>query len=144
MVTLNFTLLIELGLFLLFMWVTHKLFFKPVLRTMDERDESIEQDHAQAEEDSKNARSIDAKHIAELTRIRRAAEAEYAEAKRKTSKDHGEFVRAERTRSDQTVAKAREKAILDIEVIRPAVLESSPEMVRLISERLNVAEGGND
>ena len=144
MVTLNLTMLIELGLFLVFMWVTHKVVFVPALRNMDNRETSIEQDHAQAQENKEKADALNSEYLSELTRIRREAETRLVEAKHKSAKAHMEFVHAERSRSNETVATARQKAFQDAEAIRTTVLDSSPELIQLISERLNDAKGGTE
>jgi F0F1-type ATP synthase membrane subunit b/b' len=144
MVTLNFTLLIELGLFLVFMWVTHKLFFVRALRNMDDREAAIEDDHAQAQKNVDKAKAVHSEYLSKLTGIRRAAETRLAEAMHSTARAHMKFVRGERVRSEETIAKAREKATKDAEAIRDTVIESSPEMIALISECLNAPPGGDE
>ena len=59
MVNLNITLLVELGLFLLFLWVTTKIIIRPALATMDRRSAQIEGDRASAND-----------HVAEADRLR--------------------------------------------------------------------------
>ena len=49
MVTINATIIVELVLFLLFLWGTQRYILAPVLKNIDEREDSIEQDRAQAE-----------------------------------------------------------------------------------------------
>jgi F-type H+-transporting ATPase subunit b len=139
MVTLNFTLLIELGLFLVFMWVTHKMFFVPTIRNMDDRDESIGQDYVQAEANVEKAKALTSEYRSELIRIRGEAETQLAEAKHKTAQEHMKFVQTERARSDETVAKARAKARKEVDDNRDFIISSSTEMVNLISQRLNAS-----
>ena len=46
MVTINLTLFVQLGLFLIFMWGARKLIFDPILKVLDSREEKLEQDQA--------------------------------------------------------------------------------------------------
>ena len=86
MITINLTLLIEFGLFILFLWVANKMMFRPILRVMDEREEKITGDTTNAERDSAEAQMAEERFIAQITdahqeaarRLRHARQEAYA------------------------------------------------------------------
>ena len=67
MITINLTLLIEFGLFILFLWVANKMMFRPILRVMDEREEKITGDTTNAERDSAEAQMAEERFITQIT-----------------------------------------------------------------------------
>jgi F-type H+-transporting ATPase subunit b len=85
MIVLNFTLVVQLLLFLLFLYVTNKFVIRPLLVVMDARSAELEDDVAAAEADSKEAAQIDANvkerlvnvHQEEALRLRKARLDEY-------------------------------------------------------------------
>lgn len=78
MVTINLTIVVQLVLFLLFLWVMNKLVLQPVLRRLDEREHDIEQNARAAKEDAKTAKALESQYTAELSAARRAAAARFA------------------------------------------------------------------
>ena len=70
MVTINATLLVELILFLVFLWGTQRYILTPVLKNMDERTDSIENDHAQAESNTTASVALEKKYRHEIAVIR--------------------------------------------------------------------------
>ncbi len=76
MIALNLTLVIQFVLFLLFLWGTNKMVFRPLLKTMDARKAKIEGDRATAETETREVHELDA------TYTKRLASAHQASAKR--------------------------------------------------------------
>lgn len=73
MITLNFTLVVELALFLVFLWVTNQIVVRPLLRTMDARTAKVEQDRAAAEADTQEAQRIEALYVERLANAHQTA-----------------------------------------------------------------------
>ena len=87
MIALNFTLVVQLLLFLLFLYVTNKVVLRPLLKTMDARSAKVEKDTAAAEADSREAERVEGAvknrltgiHQEEALRLRKARHDEYQE-----------------------------------------------------------------
>ena len=136
MVTLNLTLVIEVGLFLIFLWGTARFILRPVLRTLDERDAVIEQDHAQAAVDMEEANTLESQYARELLDIRQRADKAYRDARHETRKGHADAVAKANEWADQAVAEAHDKATRLVAGQRSALVKAVPEVAGLIAERL--------
>lgn len=73
MIALNFTLVVQLGLFLLFLWGTNRFVFRPLLRTMDARNDKLEQDRVHAETDAQEAKRLETLYTDRLTTAHQVA-----------------------------------------------------------------------
>ncbi len=73
MITLNFTLVVELALFLVFLWVTNQIVVRPLLRTMDARTAKVDQDRAAAEADTQEAQRLEALYVERLANAHQAS-----------------------------------------------------------------------
>jgi len=69
MITPNFTLLVEVALFLIFLGASYRFVWRPLLETMDARSSKIEQDKLSAEECKKEAQRLDALYRQQLTEV---------------------------------------------------------------------------
>lgn len=136
MVTLNTTILIELILFLIFLWGTGRFILRPVLRNIDKREENIEEDRAQATANSEDAKRLEGQYAQEWTAIRGNADDTYQRARSETVKGHAEAVADAHKWADQAVAEAREKARRTVAEQRDALKASVPEIADLIAGRL--------
>ena len=136
MVTLNLTLVIEVGLFLVFVWGTARFILRPVLRSLDERVAVIEQDHAQAAVDMEEANTLEGQYARELLDIRQRADEAYRDARRKTLKGHADAVARAIEWADQAVAEARDNAMRLVDEQRDSIESAVPEIAELIERRL--------
>ena len=73
MVTLNFTIVVQLGLFLIFLWSVNRLVFGPVLITLDQRNEKLADDEVSTETDSRKAGELEGSYLAEMSAARRGS-----------------------------------------------------------------------
>ena len=136
MVTPNLTFFIEVSLFLLFLWGTARFILRPVLRSLDEREMSIEQAHEQAAEDTKETEAFEGDYLKKLSEIRGQADEIYQESRRDTIKGHREAVASAREWADQAVAEVRQESRGLVEGQRAAIQDAVPEIADLIAERL--------
>ena len=84
MVSLNGTLFIELALFLLFLWGTGRFILRPVLRSLDEREESIREAGAQAESNDEETMLLEEDYEGTMGQVRSWVESEFREARKET------------------------------------------------------------
>ena len=136
MVTPNLTFFIEVSLFLLFLWGTAHFILRPVLRSLDEREMSIEQAHEQAAEDTKETEALEGDYLKKLSEIRGQADEIYREARRDTIKGHIEAVADAREWADRAVAEVREETRGLVEGQRAAIRDAVPGIADLIAGRL--------
>ncbi len=141
MVTLNLTLAVQLGLFLIFLWGTNTLFFRPILSHMDHREEQIEQSRTNAEADDKTTAKLEVSYAQEMGAIRRAADDEFRDNRRAALEAHAAALSEQRHRADETVAKIREEALQQVESERGAYERLAPGVADLIAERLGMRGG---
>ena len=73
MIALNLTLLVQMGLFLVFLLGVNRLVYRPLLRRMDERAAKVEGDLAAAESDTKERQRLEALYKDRLTTAHQAA-----------------------------------------------------------------------
>lgn len=83
MVTINLTLLIELGLFLIFMWAMKTYVFWPLLKVMDDRDEKLNDDRNVARTDADAADELELRYKSNVAEIHHAASLTLVRAHRK-------------------------------------------------------------
>lgn len=109
MVTINFTLLVETGLFLLFMWAMHRYVFTPLLAVMDERADGIAADKHVASSASEEAIQIEIDQARRLSEIHHEATQRVVRMHHKIHQHHLEEVEAfKRTAQAELVAVRRE------------------------------------
>ena len=143
MVTINLTILIELGLFLFFLWGTQRFVLRPVLKNMDERDATLERDREQTEENLVKADELEQQYRREIARVRREADDEVREARRKSQQEHTDFLIAERKRAEIAIGEVRAESIAHVESQREDLLKDVPQLVSLIHDRLGIGPNGN-
>jgi F0F1-type ATP synthase membrane subunit b/b' len=81
MVALNLTLLVQLGLFLIFLWVTNAIILRPTLRVLDDRDSTLEKNREETASDTKEAQSLQSRVSKELATARRGGAVEVERAR---------------------------------------------------------------
>ena len=115
MVVLNLTLVIELGLFLVFLWVTNKIILSPILRVMDDRDAKMSQDLQQAETDTAEAEKLEKKYTLVISTERRASHVAFEKARRAAMDEHSAALSAHKREADAAVAVVAEEAEARVE-----------------------------
>ncbi len=110
MVEFNLTLFIELGLFLFFLWLMKRMVFRPMLSVMDQREEQIARDLAEARKAETEAQEIEEQYARTIAQIRQEAA---LERERRLQE-----ARTERTRE---LAQRRRKMLEEVEATREEV-----------------------
>jgi F-type H+-transporting ATPase subunit b len=136
MVTINATMLVELLLFLLFLWGTQRYILAPVLKNIDEREDSIEQDRAQTEADTTAAQALEKKYRHEIAVIRRNADEQVRAAQQKSQQEHAAFLTDERARAEQSIDEVRKDAQHLVDTEQDSVDAQIPELTKQIEAML--------
>lgn len=141
MVTINLTIFIQLGLFLLFVWLANALVFRPVLRLMDERENTVEADESAARGDRAKANELHARYLADLAAARRAASARYEAALRTAQDKRSRALAARRAEADQEVAGLSRQLREQIKGERARYDECVGPIAGAIRDRLRIGGG---
>ncbi len=142
MVSLNPTLLIELGLFLLFVWGTHRFVIRPVLRVMDERDARLAQDEHSASEDNAEAHRLEEHHQVEIAKALRDAHQKTERTRRGAREQHGDTLAVRRKQADAEVEAARGALLQEVEAERAKYATLTPDLADAMGRQLGL--GGRE
>lgn len=140
MVTLNFTIVVELILFLVFLWGTKQFILRPLLEALDAREASLQESEAHAQESAERAAALEAQYHTESAAMRRAADENFRGGRRKALNEHGRHLAEERHQADEAVAAAREAARAQVDNEQSQCAALAPELADILSERLGVGE----
>jgi F-type H+-transporting ATPase subunit b len=139
MVTINLTILIELILFLVFLWGTQRFILRPILASMDERNDSVVCDLQKAKNDDKRSVELEKEYNHDIAVIRRNADEEIRKVKQKSLQEHADFLNAERQRAEKVVAEVRATAMAHVDSQREAVLAHADELAELMEAQITVS-----
>lgn len=138
MVTINFTLIVEAVLFLLFLWGTTAFILRPTLKAMDERDASVETDLEQEQTDNEEAGVLEGRYAEGMAAIRRSSDEEFRKERRRALEAHAGTMAGERHKADEAVAGTREEALGQVESQRETYKTLAPDLARLLAEKLKI------
>ena len=140
MVVINFTLLVELGLFLVFLWGTAVFILRPVLRLLDEREDNIAREQRQADEASEKEAQLRKQSADARNAVRSRIEKAYRRARFELREEHGAKLTEERRKADAAIAEARDAALKRIEVERSSYGALSSELADSLFEHLGMGQ----
>jgi len=137
MIALNFTLFVQLGLFLLFLYVTNMIVVRPLLKTVDARNAKIEGDQAAAGADAQEAARVEGVvkerltgiHHDEALRLRKARQDEY-------QKNRG-VIEDMKRRANAGVEEYRVQMDRKVEEERNAYPQLIPSIVEAMDRQIN-------
>ncbi|MCX5757937.1 MAG: ATP synthase F0 subunit B [Candidatus Hydrogenedentes bacterium] len=111
MIALNLTLVFQFVLFLLFLWGTNKMIFRPLLKTMDARKAKIEGDRAAAETETREVQELDATYTKRLASAHQASAQRLHQARHDVYQQNRDVLDEQKRRADAEVA--AERAAMD-------------------------------
>lgn len=104
MVTLNATIVVLLAMFLGFLWIMHRLIFKPLLAHMDARSDQIAEDRRMAAEAASEADQLEDQYAGNIARIHREANLHLLHARREAQETHLARVTEYRAKAEAEIA----------------------------------------
>ena len=138
MVTLNLTLLVQVGLFLAFMWAMNRFVFRPLLRVMDAREAQIDDNNATAQQQAERADQLEKGYAAKVAAIHREASQTVLEAHRRAQQEHNERVEGLKKQEEQELAAVRAAAAPQIAAQRTHYPQLAGELAALAAQRLRL------
>lgn len=136
MVGINFTLVVELLLFLLFLWGTNRFVLRPSVKTIDEREALIRHNEASSARDEQDAVELELRYESELSRLHREADERVREARRKALDARLDAVQKEMKQADAAIMHYRNEMAARIENQTERAKEMAPEIAATIQRRL--------
>ena len=138
MVDLNFTLVVQLLMFLGFLWAMNRWVLQPLLKFMDEREQQMAQARKQAEEDQETAGALEQEYAAALALAHRKAHQKVMEALRAVQERNLESRDEVRRAHETEVAGARDEARAFVEQERGAYPQLSRDLAEAMMARLGL------
>jgi F-type H+-transporting ATPase subunit b len=138
MVNINFTLIVELTLFLVFLWGANVLAFRPMLRTMDARSAKVADDRRAALSEKQRADELQAKYQRDLLATRRRLNDELRSVRRAEQDKHMQALAERRRELEEQVAAVREELQALVEQERRQYDRLVPQLV----EAIDASAGG--
>lgn len=140
MVDLNFTLVVQLLMFLGFLWVMDRWVLRPLLKTMDMREHEIVDNKEQAQADQAAAEQIENEYAAALATAHQKAHKKVADSLRVLQDEHIEQRNRLRNTQQEEAARARQEAQTAVEEQRGRFPELSHAIADAMMGRLGLGE----
>jgi F0F1-type ATP synthase membrane subunit b/b' len=140
MISLNFTLLVQFSLFLLFLWGTNRFVFRPLLRLMDTRVNKVEGDKTAAEADAKEAQRLESLYKDRLTNVHQVSARRLHKARLEAYQENRRVLEELKRRSELEITAYRATMEEQVEVERRRFPELLPGIIEAMDRRVN-AEG---
>ncbi len=135
------TLLVEVSLFLAFLWAMKVFVFTPLLRVMDQRDTQIADDKERSATETVKAEQLERDYAAKMGTVRREAMQKEALAQREAQSAHTETVREVRVVEREELEVVRADSMSQVERERQHYPKLTEELVGIIAGDLGF--GGN-
>lgn len=143
MVTINLTIVVQLVLFLFFLWAASKLVFQPVLRKLDEREHYVEDNAQTASEDAQAAKSLESEYAVELSTARRAAAVRFERERQAAMDERNQRLARAREDGDRAVMAVEREGKNQIEAQRPQFDTLAAQIDDLMAVRLGLKGGSS-
>ncbi len=141
MVDLNFTLVVQLLMFLGFLWAMNRWVLQPLLQFMDEREQTMAQAREQADTDQQTAENLEQEYAAALASLHRKAHQKVMDEVRVVQDRNLKDREKVRQRHGEEVAEVRQEAHDFVAQERNAYPQLSQEIAENMMDRLGL--GGN-
>jgi F-type H+-transporting ATPase subunit b len=140
MVDLNFTLVVQLLMFLGFLWLMDHWVLRPLLKTMDMREHDIDDNKEQAQADQSAAEQIENEYAAALATAHQKANKKVANSLRILQDAHNEQRDTLRNAQHEEVARIRRESQAAVETQRGSFTELSHVITDAMMGRLGLGE----
>ncbi|NIA15272.1 MAG: hypothetical protein GWP08_14475 [Nitrospiraceae bacterium] len=143
MVTINLTLFVMLGLFLVFVWLMNTFVFRPLLALMDKRAARMDGDKQTAQTATDEAETLERKYRTAVSDMHREESVKLIAAHREAQAAHNQRVRELKAEEEAELAAVRAEAMTLIEVERQRYPELTKDLVEAMAECLDIEGNGS-
>lgn len=141
MVNINFTLIAETGLFLVFLWLMYAYVLRPLLKVMDERAAQVAEDEAAAENLESEYQETERGYRLSLAGIHQRAAQRVAEAKREAQARNNEEIHALKAAGAERMSALLKQVREDMRQQRAASDQVVAEIKGTLAEKLGFGKG---
>ena len=141
MVVLNLTILVEVGLFLIFVWAMNRFVFRPLFRVMDDRDAKTEDDRAAALSEGQRAERMEKEYAAKVSAIHRDASQRVLDAHRAAQQEHNQRIASLKETEDRELTAVRAEAERQVVAERPRYPALAAPLAEAAAGRLGLGGG---
>lgn len=138
MVTINFTLILQLLLFLGFLWLMDRLVFKPLLALMDQRQADIDANKQSAISLVQEADNAESQFATQLGQVHRLTSQQFTHALFKASEENSAEIAALRKKGEEEIAQLHAQYNEAIKADRAAYPELAQGIAKLMSAKLGL------
>ena len=138
MVTVNLTLFVVLGMFLVFLWAMHRFVFTPALRLTDTREAQMVEDRNVARTVSGEAAQLEDDYKAKLSALHREANLRITRTHRMAQEEHHGKVEALKKKGEQELRALRKEIADEIAAQQEQFTSLSREIAQAMAERLEL------
>ncbi len=131
----DLTLLIQIALFLAFIWVMNRLLFRPALEVLEERDRQITGSREKANDLEARVSEAIASYEARLREARAEGERERVQLAQEAAQEEARIAAEGRTQAAQATEKIRAEIVRETTVASGELEGQAREFAALIAER---------
>lgn len=131
----DLTLLIQIGLFLVFIWVMNRLLFRPALGVLEERDQQIAGSREKAAELEARVAEAIASYEARIRETRAEAERERVRLTQEAAQEEARIAAEGREQASQATEKIRAAIASETSIARRELEGQARGFAALIAER---------
>jgi F0F1-type ATP synthase membrane subunit b/b' len=143
MVTLNFTIVVQLVLFLLFLWGLRQFVIHPMLQQMDDRQHYIGQQESRAKVDVDLAAAQEARYAQAVKDMHQDAEQRFRDARHAALHEQAEILARQREQADRAATIARLDAQQRAQDERASFRQVVPELANAIAARVGIRKASS-
>ncbi len=136
MIELNYTIFIEMAIFIALVLILNKLLYQPIFRILDERKRVVEGGIASAESMREEAQRLFAEYEERLVAARQQAVKIVNEAKVRAQEEQKEALAKVRKEFEETLASLKEQLEREKEEAREKLRQTVNVLAILISEKI--------
>jgi F-type H+-transporting ATPase subunit b len=138
MVTINFTLVVLLVMFLGFLWAVQRFIFQPLLALMDARDDQIADDKRTATERGAEAVKLEDQYGAKIAHMHQEASLHLNRAHRHAQEEHNAQVATFKAKAEQEIKILNQSLAADIEAQKDQFLSLAQDIQGTIATKLEL------
>ena len=138
MVTINFTLLVLLVMFLGFLWIMHRFVFKPVLALLDARNDQIAEDKRIATEVGAAASILEDQYVEKIARMHQEASLHLVRAHRQAQEEHNARVVAFKAKAEQELRALHQSLTEDVARQMEQIAPLAQDVCRTMAVKLEL------
>ncbi|MGB9766397.1 MAG: ATP synthase F0 subunit B [Sulfurihydrogenibium sp.] len=139
-INLDYTLFIQLGLFLIFMFIMKKIYFQPYLEAFEERESTVKKLLQEAETNNQQAQEILKEVDAILSKVKEESKKILEQSSRETNQMVAEIIRKAQEEAEKEIEEAKKDIDRIVEIETKTLDISIEKIAEKIVDKLTLKE----